>query len=112
MTLFALAIFLFSIATALLIAETLLPAHGALGVLAVGAMVGGIVVCYRISHALGLYVAVGLALAAPFAGAVWVKLWPKTPLGRRLVLGSTRSPRDAGAGAERAGPVRIGETGI
>jgi membrane-bound ClpP family serine protease len=110
MTPFALAIFLFSIAAALLIAEMLLPSHGALGVIAVGAMVGGIVVCYRMSHALGLYVAVGLAVAAPFAGAAWMKLWPKTPLGRRLVLGSTRPPRDAGAAA--LGPARVGEIGV
>ena len=110
MTPLALAILLFTVAAALLIAEMLLPAHGALGVLAVGAMVGGIFVCYRISHALGLYVAVGLALAAPFAGAVWIKLWPKTPLGRRLVLGSARPPHNTGVEPESR--VRVGETGI
>jgi membrane-bound ClpP family serine protease len=108
MTPVALAIFLFSIAAALLIAEVLLPAHGALGVMAVGAMVGGILVCYRMSHALGLYVALGLALAAPFAGALWIKLWPKTPLGRRLILGPTPSRRQAEAGTG----VAVGETGV
>ena len=108
MTPVTLAIFLFAIAAALLIAEVLLPSHGALGVLAVAAMVGGIIVCYRMSHALGLYVALGLTLAAPFAGALWIKLWPKTPLGRRLILG----PAPSGRGPEARPAVAVGETGV
>ena len=87
MTPISLAILFFVVAAALLIAEVLLPSHGVLGILAVAAMVAGVVVCYRISHAMGLYVALGLAAAAPFAGALWIKLWPKTPVGRRLILG-------------------------
>lgn len=109
MTPLALVILLFSIAAALLIAEMLLPAHGVLGVAGVGALLGGIVVCYQMSHALGLYVALGLAVAAPFAGAAWMKLWPRTPLGRRLILGPTRPTRDA---AEAANAVRVGQTGV
>ena len=108
MTPVAFALLLFAVAAALLIAEMLLPAHGALGVLAVAAMVGGILVCYRISHALGLYVALGLAVAAPFAGALWIRLWPRTPLGRRLVLGPAASRRAAEAGEG----VAVGETGV
>ena len=107
MTPLALAILFFSIAAALLIAEMLLPSHGALGAMAVAAAVAGVVVCYRMSHALGLYVALGLTVAAPFAGALWMKLWPKTPLGRRLVLGPSRSHRD-----ESADRVGVGETGV
>jgi membrane-bound ClpP family serine protease len=108
MTPLFLAIFLFAIAAALVIAEMLLPAHGALGVLGVAAMAAGIMVCYRISHALGLYVAVGLAVAAPFVGALWMRLWPRTPLGRRLILGSLPSRTEA----QRAERVAVGETGV
>ena len=103
-----LAILLFAVAAALLIAEMLLPAHGALGVLAVCAMVGGIVLCYQVSHALALYVAVGISVAAPFVGAAWMKLWPRTPLGRRLVLG----PAPRHDTRSDAGPVRVGATGV
>jgi membrane-bound ClpP family serine protease len=108
MTPLALAILFFSIAAALLIAEMLLPSHGALGAMAVAAAVAGVVVCYRISHALGLYVALGLTVAAPFAGALWMKLWPRTPLGRRLVLGPSRPRPDD----ERPDRVGVGETGV
>jgi membrane-bound ClpP family serine protease len=110
MTPLALVIFLFSIAAALLIAEMLLPAHGVLGVAGVAAIVGAIVVCYQMSHALGMYVALGLAVAAPFAGAAWMKLWPKTPLGRRLILGATRPTGDDAT--ESASAVRVGQTGV
>ena len=110
MTPLALVIVLFSIATALLIAEMLLPAHGVLGVAGVGALLGGIVVCYQMSHALALYVALGLAVAAPFAAAAWMKLWPKTPLGRRLILGPARSARDDEAEAENT--LRVGQIGV
>ena len=108
MTPVALAIFLFSIAATLLILEMLLPSHGALGVMAVAAMVAGVVVCYRMSHALGFAVALGLAVAAPFAGALWIKLWPRTPLGRRLILGPAESRRQSQGPA----PVAVGATGV
>ena len=110
MTPLALIILLFSIAAALLIAEMLLPAHGVLGVVAVAAAVAAIVMCYRMSHALGLYVALALAVAAPFGAAAWMKLWPKTPLGLRLILGPADPARDAGTQA--AGAVRVGQTGV
>src|SRR3982751_3183949 len=110
MTPLALIILLVSIAAVLLIAEMLLPAHGVLGLAGVGALVGAIIVCYQMSHALGLYVALGLTVAAPVAGAVWVKLWPKTPIGRRLILGPTQSTREADAGAPSA--VRVGQVGV
>ena len=107
MTPLGLAILLFVVAAGLLVAEMLLPSHGVLGVLAALAMVAGVVFCYRVSHALALYVALGLAVAAPFAGALWMKLWPKTPMGRRLILGPA-APSDA----TRATPLRVGMTGV
>jgi membrane-bound ClpP family serine protease len=107
MTPLGLAILLFAVAAGLLVAEMLLPAHGTLGVLAALALLGGIVACYRVSHALALYVALGAALVAPFAGALWIKLWPKTPLGRRLILRPV-SPGDGLA----AHPVSVGQAGV
>jgi membrane-bound ClpP family serine protease len=108
MTPIALAIFLFSIAAGLLIAEVLLPTHGVLGLMAVAAMVAGVVVCYQVSHALAFYIALGITVAAPFAGALWVRLWPKTPIGRRMVLGPVRSRREE----EASDLLAVGETGV
>jgi membrane-bound ClpP family serine protease len=107
MTPVGLAILLFAVAAGLLVAEMLLPAHGTLGVLAALALLAGVAACYRVSHALALYVALGVALAAPVAGALWIKLWPKTPLGRRLIL----RPTTPGDGLP-AYPVRVGQAGV
>ena len=107
MTPTGLAILFFTVAAGLLVAEMLLPAHGTLGVLAAVAVVAGVVVCYRVSHALALYVALGVTLAAPFAGALWIKLWPRTPLGRRLIL----RPTTPGDGLP-AYAVRVGQAGV
>ena len=81
-----LAILLFGIGVALLIGELLLPTHGLLGILGGGGVVAAIVVCYMIDFWLGTGVFIASVIATPFAGAAAVKLWPKTPVGRRVVL--------------------------
>jgi membrane-bound ClpP family serine protease len=104
MTLPLWAISLFALGAVLLLAEALLPTHGVLGVGAVLAVLAGIVVCYVIDFWLGTGVFFGTAIAAPFVGAVAVKVWPHTPVGRRVTL----PPVEAPAPVER---VHVGQTG-
>lgn len=89
----------------LLVAEMLLPSHGVLGVLGAVVLAAGVVVCYRVDSRIGLAALLVLVVAAPFAGMLWIKLWPRTPLGRRMILGpATTSVAEAG--------VEIGQTGV
>jgi membrane-bound ClpP family serine protease len=81
-----LAILLFGIGIALLLGELLLPTHGLLGIAGAGAILGGVVTCYRVDFWLGTGVFITTMVVTPFAGAMAVKLWPKTPIGRRVVL--------------------------
>jgi hypothetical protein len=81
-----LAILLFGIGIALLLGELLLPTHGILGVLGAGGVVAAIVVCYMMNVWLGTGVLLAAMIVTPFAGTAAVKLWPKTPIGRRVVL--------------------------
>jgi membrane-bound serine protease (ClpP class) len=81
-----LAILLFGIGVVLLVGELLLPTHGLLGILGAGGVVAAIVACYRIDFWLGTGVFIAAMVAAPFVGTAAVKLWPKTPVGRRVVL--------------------------
>lgn len=90
---------------ALLVAEALLPSHGVLGVLGAVALAAGVVVCFRMDSRVGLAAMLALVVAAPFAGMLWVKLWPRTPLGRRMILGPVAK------GAEDVG-VDVGQTGV
>lgn len=104
MTLPLWAISLFALSVILLAAEALLPTHGVLGVGAVLAVVAGLVVCYVIDFRLGTGVFFGLVLVAPLLGALAVKVWPHTPVGRRVILPPVTSERPADR-------VRVGQTG-
>lgn len=85
------AIFL-AVSITLLVAEVFLPSHGLLGILGTIAMIGTIVVCFRINMYLGLGVMLTTLVLAPFAFLAALKVWPKTPVGRRMVLQPTVSP--------------------
>jgi len=101
-----LAILLFGIGVALLAGELLLPTHGLLGVAGAGAILAGVVTCYVIDFWLGTGVFLGTVIATPFAGALAMKLWPKTPIGRRVMLQTV-------AGEAPRGPtVNVGQTGV
>src|SRR5688572_25811931 len=100
-----LAILLFGIGVALLLGELLLPTHGLLGILGGGGIIAGIVACYMINFWLGTGVFLATTIATPFAGAAAVKIWPKTPIGRRVVL-----PPVVDVAPEPA--VRLGQTGV
>jgi membrane-bound ClpP family serine protease len=95
----------FAIALVFYVAEVFLPSHGMLGILGTLAMVGCIVVCFRINQYLGLGVMLASLIAAPFATLAAIKVWPKTPVGRRMVLQPFES--------HVAGPsVKIGDIGV
>lgn len=103
----ALAIILFAGGVILLLAEVFLPTHGLLGVMGALGLLGGVGVCFSINEFLGLGAAVTLVVLMPFATALWVKVWPHTPAGKRLILGPV-APSDADA--ESA--VHVGQVGV
>jgi membrane-bound serine protease (ClpP class) len=91
MTPFTLAILCFAGGVILLIAEILLPSHGILGVLGAGALITGVGACFAINQYAGLASAIGVVILMPVAVAAWVKVWPHTYAGKRLILGPTHS---------------------
>lgn len=103
----ALAILLFAGGVILLLAEVFLPTHGLLGVMGAIGLIGGVGVCFSINEFLGLGAAVTLVVLMPFATALWVKVWPHTPAGKRLILGPV-----APANADASPPVHVGQVGV
>jgi membrane-bound ClpP family serine protease len=81
-----LVIVLFAAAAVLFIAEMALPTQGVLGVIGVLAIVAGIAVGFHMGQWIGLAILLGTLLAAPFAMMAAMNLWPRTPIGRRLLL--------------------------
>ena len=111
MTPSALAILLFAVGAILIVAEVLLPAHGVIGLIGLVSLLAGVGVCFWINQYLGLGALIALVAVTPFAAMLWVKVFPHTPVGRRLILG-----RSAGGGVSegRAAPtpfVQVGQTG-
>lgn len=96
---------LFAVGVILMIAEILLPTHGILGAGGVLACLAGLVLCFVWSVWLGLGVFVGGVVAAPLIGAWWIRIWPRTPMGRRIVLPPAETRPEPL-------PVQIGQRGI
>ncbi len=100
-----LAILLFVTGAILLFAEMLLPTHGLLGFLGICAFGGGVVVCFTLGRWIGLSVFLGLIVISPFVAMWLVNLYPKTPVGRRMILQDETT-------VVRPPPVHIGQQGV
>jgi membrane-bound ClpP family serine protease len=97
-------ILLLGVGAILLIAELLLPTQGALGVLGGLAIVAAVVVAFRIDQWLGLGLLLAVVAASPFVATAAVRIWPHTPMGKRIVLSPPES-RIAPA------PIAVGQPG-
>jgi len=89
----------------LLVVEMLLPTHGVLGVLGAAALVAAVVVSFRADRRVGLGLAVALVALAPFGAMLWVKVWPKTAVGKRMILAPVKD-------TPAAPVVRIAQVGV
>jgi membrane-bound ClpP family serine protease len=89
----------------LLAAELMLPSHGVLGALAVLCLLGSVGVCFRVSQWASLALFLAMVGATPFAWSAAVRIWPKTPVGRRMVLQPVENARPLL-------PFQIGQTGV
>lgn len=105
MTPATLAILLLLAGLVLLVAEMLLPSGGVLGVLAAVCLAASVVACFRIDSRVGFGLLVAIVVAVPVGGMLWMKVFPRTFAGRRMILGPVKSEL-------RAPDVRVGQTGV
>jgi membrane-bound ClpP family serine protease len=77
----------------LLVAELFIPSSGVLFVLALCGLVAGVAMTFLHSgdHYLGWFTLLGVFIVVPVLGRVMFTVWPRTPLGRRLLL---QGPQD------------------
>ncbi len=71
----------------LLMAEVFIPSGGLLGLGSAAAAIGGIVVLFRYNQTWGLLGILGVLVMGPMAFGFALKIWPSTPIGRRMLLG-------------------------
>jgi membrane-bound serine protease (ClpP class) len=70
----------------LIVGELLLPAHGTLGIIGGGAILGAIGIGFHMNQWLGVGMLIVTLIVAPFAAT----LWPRT-VGKRMILQSIES---------------------
>lgn len=81
-----LAILLLAVGLALLVLEALVPAYGIIGLMGVASVLGAVAACFYVDQRLGVAALGGFAVLTPLLWAAWVRLWPRTPMGRRMIL--------------------------
>ena len=100
----ALSLLLLAGAAVLLVGELLLPTHGVLGLMGLVCLAGAIGVTFYINRWLGLGIFLAAVVASPFAWAVALKVWERSPVGRRVLLPPIEAPR-------AVIPVKLGQVG-
>ncbi len=76
---------LIAAAFVLLFAELFLPTGGLLGLIAVCMAIAGIVCMFRESTMWGAISLLGVAVLGPMAVGFGLRIWPSTPMGRRIL---------------------------
>jgi membrane-bound ClpP family serine protease len=96
----------------LLALELFIPSGGLLGIAAAAALIAAIVIGFLHSLTAGATILIGAAIGVPFLVSIGLRIWPKTPMGRRML---TIDPvadaiREAEFRAERE--AIVGKTGV
>lgn len=97
---------------ALGVAELFVPTAGVLAVMTALAAVGSVACFFMHSPLWGFASLLAYSAGAPFAVVFGFKLWTRTPIARRMVLGTVDGDPADGRPAAAAGPVAVGEEGI
>jgi len=111
LTLVIIAAILFTAALAFLAAELLVPAHGILALFCILFAVLGVVACYLAHPALGIVSGILMLGIAPFAFYAAVRLYPNTPMGRRIILKRPAASTPAAQAEAEKLAALVGKTG-
>src|SRR5947209_4417606 len=93
------------IGVVLILAETLLPTHGLVGLAGCGTILWAIIAASRQNAWAGVALLVAVVAAIPIVWGAFIKYWPRTPLGRRIVLPPLVAPAEELV-------VRVGQAGV
>ncbi len=69
-----------------LMAELVVPAHGFMAVLCAVFALAGVILSFMVGPAFGIICLIGVLVLTPFLITAFVKLYPRSPVGRRVLL--------------------------
>jgi membrane-bound ClpP family serine protease len=70
----------------LMVAELFIPSGGILGVLSLAGIGVGVALTFQYSTSVGLFTLIGVFIALPIFVSILLPYWPRTPIGKRLVI--------------------------
>ena len=79
------------IAAILLALDLLIPSGGVLLALSLMACGGSILFAFRHSYEAGIWMLISELACVPLFAWLFIKLWPNTPLGRRMIIAPTKA---------------------
>lgn len=83
-------IILMVLAFAVLGLELLIPSGGMLSVLAALLLIASLVVGFMADYRLGLGLVCAMSILVPLMIGLFIKFWPHTPIGRRMLIGTAK----------------------
>ncbi|HMO12885.1 MAG TPA: NfeD family protein [Pirellulaceae bacterium] len=86
-------VILLALGVAVIFLELFVPSGGLLGVLAAILIISGIIVAFMSSFHAGVSMLMVTAISLPLLIILLLKIWPQTPVGKRVLIGSIR-PED------------------
>ena len=96
---------LMGLGVVLMLAESLLPTHGIVGLLGGVSILVAIIVATRVNPWAGVALLVACVTMIPVAWAGFIHYWPRTPLGRKIVMQPVENPPQQLV-------VRVGQAGV
>jgi membrane-bound ClpP family serine protease len=92
---FYLALMLYVLAMVLAVVDLFVPSGGMLIAMAVLAAIGSVLFGFRSGTTLGMTMLTLVVASVPTFAVIAIKIWPHTPIGRRIILGLPKPREDA-----------------
>ena len=105
------AVFLLLLGFGLVIAEVFFPSMGILSLLAGGSILGATVLAFQESNAAGWSVLLTGIIGLPFIVFAAFRLFPRTPVGRRMVMAGSDWKPEERAAVEHSAARYVGQSG-
>jgi len=94
------------------VAEIFVPSGGLLTVLSILSFVGAIVMAFFVSPTAGIVTLLAIILLTPLLLYVLMRVWPHTPIAKRIILSGPASRGTAGDLTRREAGSLVGRTGV
>jgi membrane-bound ClpP family serine protease len=107
----SLAILCLALSAFLLLSEMMIPSMGLLGLGSLGALIASYILGFGVSASFGWGLVWGTLVLAPATIALGMKLFPRTPWGRRMIVAGPSFSAEEGRAIDRTLAEHVGQIG-